>query len=122
VSRESAPRSTNLASADTAVSSVPSCSLMMVRTLVRVSGDCRARRAGGWGEEGSVETWRWYGGIVRAAAASSKRVRQVRGSARGSACGGGSPPPLGVPSESPSAGNEWRGRQRSQERPLGRAE
>ena len=39
VSRESAPRSTNLASAATASRSVPSCSEMMVRTLTRVSSD-----------------------------------------------------------------------------------
>ena len=39
VSRESAPRSTNLASAATASRSVPSCSEMMERTLSRVSWD-----------------------------------------------------------------------------------
>ena len=40
VSRESAPKSTNLASAATASSSVPSCSEMMLRTLSSVSWLC----------------------------------------------------------------------------------
>ena len=40
VSKESAPKSTNLESAATASRSVPSCSEMMPLTLSRVSPDC----------------------------------------------------------------------------------
>ena len=55
VSKESAPKSTNLESAATASRSVPSCSEMMPLTLSRVSEDCScARRKKNTGREKSV--------------------------------------------------------------------
>ena len=69
VSRESAPRSTNLASAATASRSVPSCSEMIVRTFSRVSSDW----GGGKGEQRRGE---------RVSAGARKDEHRIRSRAR----------------------------------------
>ena len=86
VSRESAPRSTNLASAATASRSVPSCSEMMVRTFSRVSSACRFGKGGMRGSAFGSQKCEW-GKIARIAPASFCLGRIMTGSrtARGSA-------------------------------------
>jgi len=65
VSKESAPKSTNLESAATASRSVPSCSEMMPLTLSRVSEDCScARRKKNTGREKSVRQSRLFSWVV----------------------------------------------------------